>query len=161
MRKGVVEEMFGFLIIALAIILVIVIYITGTATKDVALAKQRQGALLDEETNNLLHSIYDIKLSVFDKTYAEILVDANLQGKNMTQVYYGQGLGTIDVGELIGPVFDANFGKGKWALVVSTPKGNATYNDISGKNYVYDYPIPAPSPEGGPSMNRLIMYIDK
>ncbi|MGC9310122.1 MAG: hypothetical protein ACP5E4_00165 [Candidatus Aenigmatarchaeota archaeon] len=157
--RGVAEEMLGFMIIAIVLTFVGLLLLSGSATNEVKAYKARQNTNLDEDTNSLILSVFDTKLPNFDKTYAEILVDANLQGYNKTQVYYGKGMGSIDVEELITPVFDGYFGEGRWALDVVTWKGNITYGEPKGKDYVYEYPVPCPHEGYNEDTSLLIMRI--
>jgi hypothetical protein len=157
--KGFVEEIFGFLIIVVVIMLVGLFFVSSGTSKNLDLLKMKKGTVQSQEADSMIMSLYDTKLQGFDKSYAEILVDACLQGHNKTQVYYGKNLGTIDVNELITPMINSRFGVNRWALEVVTKNGNATYGIKANKTFVYDYSVPIPYSTDKGNTNRIIMYL--
>lgn len=158
-KKGLVEDIFGFMIIVLVLILLGLFFFSGSTSKDIETLKAKKGTTLSEQADSMMLALYDTKLAMFDKSYAEILVDACLQGKNKSHVYYGKDLGAIDVEELINPIFDSQFGENRWALQVITKSGNMTYGNVSGNKFVYSYPVPTPMSTEKENVNRIVMYL--
>jgi hypothetical protein len=157
--KGFIEEIFGFLIIMVVLVLVGLFLISSSANTDVEILKMKKVTVQSEEADTMMMSLYDTKLSGFDKSYAEILVDACLQGRNKSIVYYGKELGSIDVEELINPMFNSKFGENRWAIEVATKSGNMTYGLKANKTYVYSYPVPVPNSTSEENVNMIIMYL--
>jgi hypothetical protein len=157
--KGFVEELFGFLIVVVVIAIIALFLVSSGTSKDIEILKTKKVTVMSEEADTMMMSLYDTKLSGFDKSYAEILVDACLQGKNKSVVYYGRDLGSIDVEELINPMFSEKFGENRWALEVVTKNGNMTYGTRENKTYIYSYTAPNPMSNDNENVNKIIMYL--
>lgn len=161
MRKGFAEEILGFMIIIFSIIILAIFFTSESVLKGGEVSKSVRGRNWDESANLALQTLYDNKLEKFNKTYVELMLDAQLQGRNETHVYYGRGLGTIYVEEVVNPLFNRYFGKGRWKLVLKTKKGSVSYGNLNKEesNYRYISNIPKPYAVSPNNIGEVSLYV--
>lgn len=148
--KGVVEEMVYFVIIILAVFMLFVFFTYQRGTRGVEVKKSVEERLLSEESTSAVFTLFNNKLPLVEKTYLECGIDSILQGnfskKEMNKVFYGIGIGKVNVTEIIPPLLD-NYAKGRWELRIITPDGTYTYGKLEKNEVVYSYESLIPIPE--------------
>lgn len=148
--KGLVEEMVYLIIIILAIFMLFVFFIYQQGTKGVEVEKSVEERILMEEGNSLAFVLFNNKLAYAEKFYLECGIDAILQGsssnKEMNKVFYGVGIGKVNLTEIIPPLLD-NYAKGRWKLEIITPDGTFAYGELKENKVIYSYEMLIPVPE--------------
>lgn len=158
--KGFVEETIWIITLVLAMAILSIFFIFQQGTGGVDVRKTVEERVLNEEGISSIFSTFNDKLPYAEKTYLETAVDAVLQGafnnEDLFQVYYGTGIGKLNVTEIVPPLFD-NYLKGRWRLEIVTPDGNYAYGKQDLGNVVYTYRSIVPVPEE--RTGEVILYI--
>lgn len=160
MKKGFSEEILSFTLITFSIIIMTLFFTSEGLLKGGEVSRSVSGKIMDESANMAIHTLYDDRIEKINKTYIELIVDAHIQGNNDTKVYYGEGVGTIHVWEIINPLFNNYFGDGGWKLVVKTNQGTSIYGNLKKESkykYISNIPIPAPSQKG--SIGNVTLHV--
>lgn len=146
MNKGIAEEVVGIIIIIAAILILAIFLVSRVGFRGAEVSRTVYGRSLDEAANLALMSLLHNKAEIINKTYIEIIIDAVFQGENKTRVFYGHGVGTIHSKDLVDPLFDKYFGKGRWKLRVDTTQGSVDFGELklSRRTYVYTVSVPTP-----------------
>lgn len=156
MNKGFAEEILSFTIIIFSIVILTLFFTSQSVLKEEDVIRSVRGRINDESANLAIQSLYDNRLEEFNKTYMELILDAQLDGGDVTKIEYGMASPKVDVTEVINPLFNRYFGKGEWKLVVKTRKGSVTYGELekeSDYKYVSNIPVP--------SISLPIKYVEK
>ncbi|MFB6076393.1 MAG: hypothetical protein ABEK17_04580 [Candidatus Aenigmatarchaeota archaeon] len=160
MRKGFAEEILSFSLIIFSVIILTIFFASESVLKGGEVTRSVRGRMLDESANLALQTIYDHRLERFEKTYMELILDAQLQGNNETHVYYGRGSGVVHVKEILNPMMNSYFGKGGWKLVVKNRKGNITYgNQQRDFDYKYISNIPILPPVSEKNIGNVTLHV--
>jgi hypothetical protein len=148
--KGFVEETIWVIVLVIAVIIISLFIILQQGMRGAEVRKTVEERLMSEQGTTSIFSLFNNQLLFVDKTYLETAIDAVLQGEHMkkekSQVYYGNAVGSINVTEIIPPLFD-NYLKGRWRVEVTTPDGEYTYGKQELGDTVYSYKSMIPVPE--------------
>lgn len=148
--KGMVTEMFYFIVIILVIFMLFIFFTYQRGTKGIEVKKSVEERVLNEEINGLALTLFNNKLPYAEKVYLECAIDAILQGnhskKELNKTYYGAGIGKVNVTEIIPPLLDL-YAKGRLELRIETPNGTYTYGKIQSGKVIYAYQSLIPVPE--------------
>ena len=148
--KGMIREMFYFIIIVLAIFMLFVFFTYQRGTKGIEVKKSVEERVLNEEINGLASVLFNNKLPYVEKSYLECMIDAILQGnfskKDLNKTFYGEGVGKLNVTEIIPPLLDL-YAEGRLELRIDTPNGTCTYGKIQSGDIIYSYESLIPVPE--------------
>lgn len=145
-----------------------IFFASESVLKGGEVSRNVRGRMFDESASAAIQTLYENKLENFDKTYMELILDAHLQsesgsnvyGSNETHVYYGRGLSTIYVPEVINSLFNKYFGKGGWKLVVKTREGSVTYGNLKKESkYKYISSIPVPPSLSKNNVGNVTLYV--
>jgi hypothetical protein len=155
--KGYAEEMFYLAVIFLSLLIIFSFLTYQRGAKGAEVRKLVEERLFMEGIASLTSEIFNNKLPVAEKSYAQILIDGILQGKEYNYVYYGKEIGTINITEIIEPTVD-KYIKEKWRIeVITSPSEKQIYGKLKdGKIlYVHEIPVPVPAEKVG----KLIILI--
>lgn len=148
--KGFVEEAVWAVTLVIAVIVISYFLIFQQGLRGTEVTKTVEERITNEEGISTEFSLFNNQLPFVDKTYLETAIDAILQGtfmkKDKNLVYYGKGIGTVDLNEIIPPLLD-NYMKGKWKLEVTTPDGYYVYGNPNLGKVIYTYRTIVPVPE--------------
>jgi hypothetical protein len=158
--KGFVEEAVWAVTLVIAVVVISFFLIFQQGMRGAEVRKTVEERILNEEGISATFSLFNNQLPFVDKTYLETAIDAILQGTFMKEeeyrVYYGKGIGSVDVNEIIPPLLD-NYIKGRWKLEVITPDGYYVYGKPDLGKIIYTYRTIIPVPEE--RVGELILYI--
>lgn len=147
--KGFLEEM-TWLIIIIVAVLILALFIFNQQFRGVEVEQKVEERILNEEGISLLFSLSQDKPPYVERFYAQILIDAVLQGisnkKETNKVYYGAGIGKVNATEII-PQLVSKFTTKNWQLTVVTPDGSYIYGQSNPGNILYSYEVLVPVPE--------------
>lgn len=148
--KGMVEEIFWFVIIVLTVFMLFAFFTYQQGTRGIEVKKSVEERILDEEGNTAVFSLFNNKLPFVEKVYLECIIDSILQGsfykKEMDKVFYGNGVGNLNTSEIIPPLLD-KYVEGRWKLEISTPDGSYVYGKADMGDIIYSYESLIPVPE--------------
>jgi len=158
--KGIVEEMVWVIVLVLAVIILSVFFILQQGMRGTEVKKTVEERVLNEEGMTTEFSLFNNQLPIAEKTYLETAIDAILQGEFMkeknNEVYYGIGIGKLNVTEIIPPLLD-NYISGRWRIEVITPDGYYVYGKLNLGEEIYTYRSIIPVPEE--RVGEIILYI--
>lgn len=119
-------------------------------TRGIEVRKNVEERVLNEEGSATIFTLFNNKLPFVEKTYLQCGIDSILQGSfskvEMNKVFYGMGIGKLNVTEIIPPMLD-NYLEGRWELKIITPDDEYEYGGIQGGKVVYTYESLIPVPE--------------
>lgn len=149
--KAIAQEMFYLIVIIIVILILFVFFTYERGTKGVEVQKNVEERILNEEVNGLAGTLFNDKLPYAEKVYLETAIDAVLEGKfykrtELNKAFYGSGIGTVNVSEIIPPLLDL-YSKGKLEVIIETPNGKYSYGQIRQSDVVYTYESWIPVPE--------------
>lgn len=149
--KGFMEEMLWYVVIILAVFMLFVFFMYQRGTAGIQARRTVESRVLDEEGTIALFSLFTNKLPFVGRTTLQAAIDAVLQGassgKEKNKAFYGAYLGTVNVTEVIKPLFDRYVGK-KWNLEIKVPNGTYVYGyEIDEDDVIYMYESIIPVPE--------------
>jgi hypothetical protein len=149
--KAIAQEMFYLIVIIIVILILFVFFTYERGTKGVEVQKSVEERILGEEINGLSGTLFNDKLPYAEKVYLQTAIDAILEGKfykrtDLDKAFYGSGIGTVNVTEIIPPLLDL-YSKGKLKVVIETPNGTYSYGEIKEGSVVYSYETLIPVPE--------------
>lgn len=149
--KGMVEEMFYFVIIILAIFGLFVFYNYERGTKGAEVTKAVEERTVNEEVATALSGLFNNMLPFVEKTYMEAEIDSillsafNKEPPNH-RVWYGSGIGELNVSEIIPPLLEA-YAQGRLKVIITTPNGTDSYGGNKNFNVIYSHEALIPVPE--------------
>jgi len=148
--KGVIQEMFYFIVIVLVIFMLFVFFTYVRGTKGIEVKKSVEGRVLNEEIAGLALTLFNNKVPHAEKVHLELVIDSILEGKfrerELYKVYYGAGIGKLNVTDVIPPVLDL-YAKDRLEVKIETPDGKYSYGKIQSGKVLYTYEIMIPVPE--------------
>jgi hypothetical protein len=149
--KAVAQEMFYLIVIIIIILILFVFFTYERGTKGVEVQKNVEERILNEEINGFAGTLFNDKLPYAEKVYLETSIDAILEGKfykrtELNKAFYGSGIGTVNVTEIIPPLLDL-YSKGRLKVIIETPNGNYSYGEIKAGDVMYTYESLIPVPE--------------
>jgi len=158
--KGFVEETIWAITLVVAVIIISVFLILQQGMRGAEVRKTVEERLMSEQGTTSVLSLFSNQLLFVDKTYLETAIDAVLQGafmnENKNKVYYGSGIGSVNMTEIIPSLFD-NYLKGRWRVEVITPDGTFVYGNQKLGSTVYSYKSMIPIPEE--RIGEIAVYI--
>jgi hypothetical protein len=148
--KGFVEETVWAVTLVIAVVIISFFLIFQQGMRGAEVRKTVEERVLNEEGNSALFTLFNNQLPFVEKTYLETAIDSILQGAFMKEpyfkVYYGAGVGELNIYEIIPTLFD-NYIKEKWKLEVITPDGYYVYGNPNLGKVIYTYTTVIPVPE--------------
>jgi hypothetical protein len=148
--KGYAEEMLYFIAIFFAVFMLFVFLTYQRGTKGAEARKVVEERSLSEEIAGVIFSLFNNKLPIVEKSYLEVGIDSILKGvatgEEKYKVFYGIGIGTVNLTEIISPFLD-NYVKRRYELRIITPDGEYIYGKLEKKEVLYVYEALIPVPE--------------
>ncbi|MEM5811302.1 MAG: hypothetical protein QXG91_00980 [Candidatus Aenigmatarchaeota archaeon] len=165
--KGYVEEIFYFLIVFFSILLLFIFFNYQLSTKGIETRKTVEERNLVESITTLFFELFNNKLPYVEKVYMQLMIDALLQKlKGLPEeykVFYGTGIGTLNLTEIIPPFLD-KYAKNRYQLYLIIPAEKEEKKFFYGKEirnedilYVYETVVPVPDLRIG----KVVLYISK
>ncbi len=158
--KGFIGEMLTFVIIIISIMILVFFFTNERVTKGGEVEKSIMVKEIKNTCISTLNTIANTKVERIGKTYLEVALDSCYNPQNTTYVYYGDGLGTVMVNEILSKFIDNLIGKGHWKLIINNGVDICTYGDLEiNKTLVKCYlDIPLSEIESNP-IGKVILYV--
>jgi hypothetical protein len=169
--KGIMEEMVWIIVIIMAT-LIMTLFLYNQRFSGIEVRKHVEERIMNEEGISLLFSLSANKPPYIEKYYSQMLIDAVLEGNfwknytgfgrgnvdrgNMSKVFYGNGIGRVNLTEIT-PMLIKKFTDKKWKLTVVTPDATYFYGESEIKDVLYSYEILVPVPEE--RLGRIVFEI--
>jgi len=157
--KGQAEELIYFVIVFVCVFLLFVFLNYELSVRGREVRKKTEERLVEETGMNILQNIFNLKMPISEKRYAEILIDSLLAGKawklKKDKAFYGLGIGTVNGSEVLSSFINNYFTNWELELVYSNVK--QTYGRGIGNKEVYAFSVSIPVPEE--KVGRLNFYI--
>ena len=114
---------------------------------------------IKEGINNLVFSLFNDRIPIAEKFYVEAAIDAALQRtfKEKNKVFYGIGIGTVNVSEIMNLFIDRYVSQ-DWELIIIIDSKNYSYGKtIKGNREIYSYETLIPLPEQKVGMLKFLI----
>jgi hypothetical protein len=154
--KAQVEEFFYLATIIFSGILLIVFLSYQQSTRGKEVLQAIQERIYSEELANVGSMLFNSKLPFFEKYYIQAMIDGILQGKDYSFVYYGKGLNTTNITQILEPLLDQSF-KGRWRIEVILPKDTQVYGELKKEKVLYSWENLIPVPDE--NVGKIIISI--
>jgi len=154
--KAQVEEFFYLATIIFSGILLIVFLSYQQSTRGKEVLQAIQERIYSEELANVGSMLFNSKLPFFEKYYIQAMIDGILQGKDYSFVYYGKGLNTTNITQILEPLLDQSF-KGRWRIEVILPKDTQVYGELKKEKVLYSWENLIPVPDE--NIGKIIISI--
>jgi hypothetical protein len=131
---------------SIIILIVFLAYQHGTKGKEVIRTVAERN--IKEGINILMFSLFNDRVPIAEKFYIEAIIDATLQKvfEEKNKVFYGIGIGTVNVSEILLPLINKYLSQ-NWELVIVTPSKTYSYGRKVGEKEVYSYETLIPLPD--------------
>lgn len=154
--KSQAEEFFYLASIIFSAIILIAFLSYQQSMRGIEVSKTLQERIYSEELANLGSMMFNSKIPFFEKYYVQAIIDGILQGKDYSFVYYGRGLNTTNITQLLEPLLDQSF-KGKWRIEIVLPKDTHVYGELKKEKAVYSWENLIPVPDE--NVGKIIISI--
>lgn len=147
--KGQAQELIHFVIIFIFVFLLFVFLNYELSVRGKEVKEKMEERLIEENGMNILQNIFNLKMPISEKKYAEILIDSLLAGKAWKlpkdKAFYGLAIGTVNGSEVLNSFVNNYFSNWKLEVVYSNTK--QTYGKEVGNKRVYAFSVSIPIPE--------------